>query len=253
VHDQTIRVVLQALLPNAYTAVYCKNSNDRVSIDVRRAYRKLENLKGTGPDKVPGEILRYQAKNFGGNEKAARGIDTHQLIADRFLNDELPEWVYYTQQLACIVPLLKGAIVEDGTRPISMFSFYFRAWKAEVARLVKEQIDEYFHPLQLEVATHDGGATQTFAAAMLLESKLRALSRAKASFLAISRMPFPISPRGCEMIICQDSRLKVRHVENGVKEVRNRHPYEALPLNKPAHAVLNFHPLREGLNVQTSR
>lgn len=95
------------------------------------------------------------------------------LFAQRYLNGKAPGWVYYIQQLATIVPILKGETPADGIRPISLFSTLSRAWKAQAAREWKHPIvdSDYLMPVQLGVATPGGGLTQATAVDLALETR----------------------------------------------------------------------------------
>ena len=140
----------------------------RIKIEVGKAYRSLQRLKGTGPDNVPPEILSAITRHFSSNPQATAAVDLHQAIADQYLDGTLPFWFYALSSIAELIPLAKSLGSID-VRPISMTSIYARTWKAQAARQACENAESHFAEVQLGAGVRGGTVTQALGPAVYLE------------------------------------------------------------------------------------
>ena len=141
----------------------------RVKINnLHQVYHGLQREAGPGPDGMRNEFLMVLTRNFA-DPLARSAIKTHEAVAERFLNDELPPWFYHHFTSINLVYLVKKeppAGITPDVRPIGMGNVERRAWMASVVRSRSSDLGEELRDIQTAVGVR--GGTQLLSTAINL-------------------------------------------------------------------------------------
>ena len=132
----------------------------------RKTYRSLKPLAGTGPDGYRNEYLTCLTTTFT-CPVANSAVDNHRLVADLYINADLPSWYYWIACSCAMVALIKAeAAVQGGTpdvRPIGMGGCRRRAWTSSLMKDNAKCFNKTFWPVQVAVGVSAGVAKLIFA------------------------------------------------------------------------------------------
>ena len=93
-----------------------ENNSAEIELDLNETYRKLNSKSGTGVDSCRNEYLKVLTQDFS-DDQAKRAVESHEYVANEFVNGKLPGWYYWIAQMVNLVPLIKGP---GKHRPIGM-------------------------------------------------------------------------------------------------------------------------------------
>ena len=133
---------------------------------LRRVYRELKPLAGTGPCGFRNEYLQCLAADML-DPSAKLAVEEHAHFASLYVNAVLPKWYYYIASATAMMALIKKHAAEPGgtpdVRPIGMGGCKRRAW---ISLLIQDNADTFrrsFWPVQVAVGVKAGVAKLIFA------------------------------------------------------------------------------------------
>ena len=131
----------------------------RLKVSLRDRYKKLKPLAGTGPADYRNEYLRALSHPFN-DPMANEVIPCHEVMAEMYINADLPDWYYFAIGSLEMVALIKDKTRRNthtpDVRPIGVGSCKRRAWLSQLMADHNESLASAFMPQQMAVGVKGG-------------------------------------------------------------------------------------------------